>query len=224
MNFKWPLLKTIILRTLTAAALLSYLALLAHITPASAQVVGASLSGSVRDETGAGLPGTTVVIQNRETGAERKLVSDDNGRYSAPSISVGRYQVSATKTGFNSQVKTGIELVVGQSSTVDFVLPVGDLKQTVTVEEAPSPVNLSTQETSGLVGERQVRELPLNGRSYDELMTLNAAVVNYTSQRSGGNGTSNSSVGNMFAVSGRRPQENFVSVEWNRIHRCFLDQ
>jgi hypothetical protein len=56
---------------------------------------------------------------------------------------------------------------------------VGDLKQAVTVEETPSPVNLSTQQTSGLVGERQVRELLHNGRSYDELMTLNAAVVNY---------------------------------------------
>src|ERR1700678_468394 len=109
-------------RSLTVAALIMCA------VPASAQVVGASLSGSVRDESGAGLPGATVVVQNRETGAERKLVSDENGRYSAPSISVGRYQVSAMKTGFNSQLKTGIELVVGQSSTVDFVLTVGDLK------------------------------------------------------------------------------------------------
>jgi hypothetical protein len=76
------------------------------------------------------------------------------------------------------------------------------------VEESPTPVNLSTQQTSGLVGEREVKDLPLNGRSYDELMALNPAVVNYTAERSGGTGTSNSSVGNMFAVSGRRPQEN----------------
>jgi hypothetical protein len=61
---------------------------------------------------------------------------------------------------------------------------------------------------SGLVGERQIKELPLNGRSYDQLMTLNPGVVNYTSQRAGGIGTSNSVIGNMFAVSGRRPQEN----------------
>ncbi len=61
---------------------------------------------------------------------------------------------------------------------------------------------------SGLIDERQVKELPLNGRSYDELLTLNPATVNYTGQRSGGIGSSNSSVGNMFAVSGRRPQDN----------------
>ena len=69
-------------------------------------------------------------------------------------------------------------------------------------------MNTTTQSTSGLIEERQVKELPLNGRSYDELLTLNPATVNYTGQRSGGIGTSNSSVGNMFAVSGRRPQDN----------------
>ena len=78
----------------------------------------------------------------------------------------------------------------------------------VTVEEATSPVNLSTQQISGLVSERQVKDLPLNGRSYDQLVTLNPGIVNYTAERSGGVGTSNSSVGNMFAISGRRPQEN----------------
>ena len=91
---------------------------------------------------------------------------------------------------------------------VDLTLPVGELKQTLTVEAAPSPVNLSTQQISGLVSERQVKELPLNGRSYDQLVTLSPGIVNYTTERSGGIGTSSSSVGNMFAVSGRRPQEN----------------
>jgi hypothetical protein len=172
------------------------------------QVVGGSISGTVKDDSGAGLPGAVVIIKNLETGAERKLVSDDGGRYAAPSISIGSYQVSAEKTGFSSQVKTGIDLVVGQRTVVDLTLPVGELKQILTVEEAPSPVSVSTQQTSGLVNERQVKDLPLNGRSYDELMTLNPAIVNYTSERTGGVGTSSSSVGNMFAVSGRRPQEN----------------
>ena len=172
------------------------------------QVVGASISGTVRDGSGASLPGAAISVRNNETGAERKLVSDDHGRYSAPSIAVGRYQVSASKEGFASQTKTGIDLVVGQTVEVDLQLPVGDLKQMVTVEEAPNPVSVSTQQTSGLVSERQVKDLPLNGRSYDQLMALNPGIVNYTAERSGGVGTSNSSVGSMFAVSGRRPQEN----------------
>src|SRR6202000_2024614 len=78
----------------------------------------------------------------------------------------------------------------------------------VKVVDHPAIVNLTTQQTSGLVDERQVKELPLNGRSYDQLITLNPATVNYTAQRSGSVGTSNSSVGSMFAVSGRRPQDN----------------
>src|SRR5262249_11275 len=78
----------------------------------------------------------------------------------------------------------------------------------VTVVETPNAVNLSTDQISGLVGEREVKELPLNGRSYDGLMALNPGIVNYSSQRSGGVGSSNSAVGNMFAGSGRRPQEN----------------
>jgi hypothetical protein len=172
------------------------------------QVVGASISGTVKDASGAGLPESVVFIKNLETGAERRLVSDEAGRYAAPSVPVGPYRVSAEKDGFSSEVKTGINLVVGQRTVVDLTLPVGELKQIMTVEEAPSTVSVSTQQTSGLVNERQIKALPLNGRSYDGLMTLNPAVVNYTSERSGGIGTSNSALGNMFAISGRRPQEN----------------
>src|SRR5438067_2565668 len=176
--------------------------------PLWAQVVGASLFGTVRDESGSPIPEVTVIVRNLETGGERKLLTDEAGRYAAPSISVGKYEVRAEKRGFSAQVKTDIDLVVGQNTTVDFVLAVGQLRQVVTVE-APSPtVDLSTQDTSGLVNERQVKQLPLNGRSYDGLLTLNPGVVNYTSERSGGVGTSSSALGNMFAVGGRRPQEN----------------
>src|SRR5690242_14351918 len=76
------------------------------------QVVGAALSGAVKDDTGGALPGATVSVRNLETGAERKLRTDSSGRYSAPSIAAGKYEVSAEKEGFNSQVKTGTELAV----------------------------------------------------------------------------------------------------------------
>ena len=175
---------------------------------AYSQVVGGALSGAVRDVVGGSISGAAVTIRNLETGAERKLITDSNGHFAAPSIAVGPYEITAARDGFDSQTKNGINLVIGQTQSVDFTLSVGQLRQVVTVEERAAPVTLSTQQTSGLVNERQVKELPLNGRSFDGLMTLNPAVVNYTSQRSGGAGTSNSSVGNMFAVSGHRPQEN----------------
>lgn len=168
----------------------------------------ASISGVVSDSSGLALPAATVTIKSVETGSVRTLITDEAGRYSAPGLGVGQYQVTAAKEGFTQSQKTGITLVVGQENAVNLTLNVGEISQTVTVEASAAPVNLSTEQISGLVGERQVKDLPLNGRSYDGLMTLNPGIVNYSSQRSGGIGTSNSAVGNMFAVSGRRPQEN----------------
>jgi Carboxypeptidase regulatory-like domain len=173
-----------------------------------AQVVGGSIGGVVTDVSGAAIRGAHVVIRNTETGTERTLITDSEGRYSAPSLAVGRYDVDVTSTSFSSQKRSGVVLTVGQSSQVDIALSIGAVTQNVVVDAAPPTINLSTQQTSGLVDERQVKQLPLNGRSYDQLITLNPATVNYTGQRSGGVGTSNSSVGNMFSVSGRRPQDN----------------
>lgn len=178
------------------------------LSAAFGQVVGGSIDGTVRDVSGAVLPGARVDVTNVETGANRRLMTDGAGRYSAVSISIGKYEVSASKSGFQPQAKTGILLTAGQNTTVDLSLAPGDLKQSMVVEELPAAVELSTSENAGLVSERQVKELPLNGRSYDQLMTLNAGVVNYTSERSGGVGTAQSAVGNMFSVAGRRPQEN----------------
>jgi hypothetical protein len=166
------------------------------------------LFGIVKDQTGASLPAAVVTIRNVENGAVRKLATDPAGRYAAVSLAIGHYEVRAEKAGFAPQTKTGIYLVVGQEAAVDLTLEVGELSQQVDVVETLSAVNLSTSSTSGLVGEREVKDLPLNGRSYDGLLSLNPGTVNYTSERSGGIGTSNSAVGSMFAVSGRRPQEN----------------
>jgi hypothetical protein len=190
-----------------AAVLAGLLAFFLALT-AEAQVVGGTLSGTITDSTGAAVRDAKVVVHNDETGNERRLVTGADGRYAAPSIPVGTYTVSAEAPGFTVQRRTAIPLTVGESSQIDLRLGVDAVEQQVTVVDAPAVVNLSTQQTSGLVDERQIKQLPLNGRSYDQLLTLNPATVNYTGQRSGSIGTSNSSVGNMFAVSGRRPQDN----------------
>ncbi|HZY62932.1 MAG TPA: carboxypeptidase-like regulatory domain-containing protein [Edaphobacter sp.] len=175
---------------------------------AYAQIVGGTLSGSVTDSTGAALANAQVLIHNDETGNERHLTTAADGRYSAPSVPVGSYTITAELPGFSAAKRAGITLTVGQSIQVDLALSLDSVAQQVDVQAAPSVVNTSTQQTSGLVDERQIKELPLNGRSYDQLITLNPGVVNYTEQRSGTVGTSNSSVGNMFSISGRRPQDN----------------
>ncbi len=167
-----------------------------------------SLNGAVFDPTGVGVPGAVVKIKNLETGTQREIETDSDGRYHAFSLAVGLYELAADKPGFRTERRTGISLVVGQHAEIDLHLQVGDVRQTIEVSSAPLVVTVSTEEMSGLVGERQIKDLPLNGRSYDQLLTLNPGIVNYTSQRAGGIGTSNSVVGNMFSVSGHRPQEN----------------
>jgi Carboxypeptidase regulatory-like domain len=177
-------------------------------TTAYAQIVGGTISGIVLDSSGAALAGATVTVRQVETGATRTLTTNGDGRFYAPSVPVGDYLVSIAHDGFEPDRQSGISLAIGQSLQLNFVLGVEKVQQQIVVDAAQSSVNTTTQQTAGLINEREVKELPLNGRSFDGLLTLNPATVNYTNQRSGGIGTSNSSVGNMFAVSGRRPQDN----------------
>lgn len=173
-----------------------------------AQLVGGTISGTVLDASGAALDQTKVLLRNEETGTQRDLLTDANGRFSAPSIPVGTYSLTVERDGFAPLKRTGISLTVGQSIDLHLTLNVGQVEQAVTVVDSPATVDTSTLQTQGLVDERQVKELPLNGRSFDQLLQLNPASVSYTTQRSGSVGTSNSSVGNMFSISGRRPQDN----------------
>jgi hypothetical protein len=194
-----------LLRKLQIALLALFVGL---VSPAVGQIVGGTISGAVRDKTGAAVPEAIVTVRQIETGASRQLTTDAEGRFYAPSVPVGNFVVTVSHEGFQTDQRSGITLAIGQSLQVNFDLGIEKVEQEVVVDAQPDSVNTTTQQTSGLIDERQVKELPLNGRSYDGLLTLNPATVNYTNQRSGGVGTSNSSVGNMFAVSGRRPQDN----------------
>jgi len=167
----------------------------------------ASISGLATDAAAGAIPQATVRIINTEKGTVRTVLTDDAGRYEAPLLAVGEYEVSAEKAGF-STARRSISLVLGQHANVDLTLSLAGIHQEILVESAAFAPGVNTADVSGLVNERQVKDLPLNGRSYDQLLTLNPGVINYTSQRAGGIGTSNSVVGNMFSVSGRRPQEN----------------
>ncbi len=191
--------------TLVSSLLLLFLAAV----PFTARAQGeASITGVVADTTGAVIVGANIKVKNVENGTVRAIASDSSGRYDAASLPVGKYEVSAEHSGFRTEVKTGIALAIGQRVEVNLLLDVGSTQQSISVEETAMQLAVTTADFSGLVGESQVKDLPLNGRSYDQLLTLNPGVVNYTSQRAGGIGTSNSVVGNMFSASGRRPQEN----------------
>src|SRR5579883_1248314 len=170
--------------------------------------VSANLSGRVADPSGATMAGASITATNLDTGISRAAQTNQAGEYRFFELPVGRYEVRAAKDGFAEQVRKGILLVVGQDATADLTLQVGQVKQQVTVDENVPVVDVTAQDISGLVAEQQVKELPLNGRSYDLLLTLNPGIVNFTSQKTGGIGVSNSTTGNNFAVSGNRPQQN----------------
>ncbi len=192
----------VVARSLRLAAFTLLAPLVLH-----AQVVGGSISGTVSDPSGALIPNAHVVIRNEDTGTQRTLVTGATGNFTAPSLPVGSYTIAVEASGFAHFARKGVTLTVGQSLSLNLALAVSGA-ETVDVQSTPQTVNTSTEQVSGLVDSRQVKELPLNGRSYDQLLSLNPGTVNSTNQRSGGTGTSNSSVGNMFSISGRRPQDN----------------
>ena len=119
----------------------------------------------------------------------------------ARALPVGRLEVKAEKQGFKAAIRTGINLDVGQDAVVDLRLEVGEFVQQVTVSEDVPVVNTTTSSVSGVVGEREVKDLPLNGRSFDNLITLNPGAINYSSMKSANTSTSD---GNTFTVAGRR--------------------
>jgi hypothetical protein len=176
--------------------------------PSARAQVSASIKGIVTDPSGAPVPAATVTTKNTETGAARSAITDDAGRYQFVWLPVGQYEVAVTKPGFQEAVRSGIRLVVGEEASVDLKLQVRAVQAEVKVTEDAPIVSTTTRDISGLVGELQVKDLPLNGRSYDLLLPLNPGVVNFTWMKTGGTGISNSTTGNNFAVSGNRPQQN----------------
>lgn len=167
-----------------------------------------SLTGQVTDSSGAAVVGADVSVRNVGTASDRVTSTDASGRYQVLALPVGDYEITVAKSGFASALRKGIHLAVGEVGTANLALRVGGVQQAVTVNADASPLNLANSDISGLVGEQQVKDLPLNGRSFDELLTLNPGIVNFTTEKTGGIGVSNSTVGNNFSVSGNRPQQN----------------
>jgi len=166
------------------------------------------VSGTVADSSGAVLSAAAVTAKNVDTGAVRNAVTNGEGLYQLFSLPPGEYEIRARKPGFKEEIRSGVHLSVGQKADVDLSLGVGEISQQVTVNADAPVVNVATTDISGLVGGQQIRDLPLNGRSFDELLTLNPGVVNFTWEKFGGAGVSNSTAGNNFVVSGNRPQQN----------------
>jgi hypothetical protein len=173
---------------------------------------GSSISGKLVDGTGASISGATVTVKSVETGAARDVMTGEDGSFLVLALPVGQYEVHVQKNGFKEAVRTGVNLAVGQQAVVNVQMQVGEFAQTVTISGEAQLINTTTDPVSGLVGEREVKDLPLNGRSFDNLVTLNPGAINYTAMKSPNTTTSD---GNGFSVAGRRPGDNLFL--WNGI-------
>jgi len=141
------------------------------------QTVGSSLQGVVRDPSGAVVPLASVEVRNVRTGDVKSLLSDGEGRYREPLLSPGEYEIQATAPGFQTLIRKGITLTVGQDAVVDLGLQLGQTSGVVSVTADAARINLTSGALSGLVEQRQMRELPLNGRSFQQLALLQPGVA-----------------------------------------------
>ncbi|MBI4461068.1 MAG: carboxypeptidase regulatory-like domain-containing protein, partial [Acidobacteria bacterium] len=182
-----------------------------------AQVTTGIISGTVKDSTGAVLPGAKVVVLNDETGFSRTIETNAAGRYSALSLSPGNYRVAGTLEGFQTVVRSGIRLTVGQEAVVDLSLAVGAVTQTVEVTGEAPLVESTTASLGSLVDARAIRALPLNGRSYDQLALLQPGVILTSPGPTGGTPLSFGS-GKRFSVGGQRPVSNSFLLDGTNIN------
>ena len=168
---------------------------------AHAQAVAGNISGTVTDASGAAIVGAQVVVTNTGTGVALTTTSNDQGRYNAPDLIVGTYQVQASKSGFQTVVQANITLTVGSQLVVNLSLPVGRVQETVTVETAVSQVETQSTAISSLVDQTQMTELPLNGRNFEQLLTLATGIT-----PTGGGTTTLYGTGPGFSIAGSRTE------------------
>jgi outer membrane receptor protein involved in Fe transport len=176
-------------------------------TPVYAQVAGATLSGTVTDASGAAVPNAKVSIKNSATGVVRDITTDSAGFYSVPNLLPGVYDITVGAAGFSSSVQTGLTLSVGASKALNVALQVGQVSEKVEVTASAPSVELTSSAISGEVDSTTERELPLNGRDWTQLATLQPGVTGVRVEN-GASNRGNRGYGTLLTISGHQPYEN----------------
>src|SRR5215813_4156121 len=175
-----------------------------------AQVAGGSISGTVTDASGAVVPNAQVTVLNTATGVMRTLVTNDSGFYNAPNLLPGPYQVKTSASGFATMVER-LELTVGAEAVVNVQLKAGEVTEAVQIGGDVSAIEQASSTLSAAVQGKTIRELPLNGRDWAQLATLEPGVHTIDTQNLntlGNAGRVNRGWGTNITVAGARPQQN----------------
>lgn len=176
----------------------------------------ATLQGTVTDPTGAVIPNARIHITSLSTGVSRDAVSNNSGIYSAPDLSPGRYEVSTSAEGFTKRVQTDVVLTVGAMRDLDIPLQLSAAQTTITVNTSSNQVNTVDTSMQGVVDGKQTRDLPLNGRDWTTLATLDTGVSQILTQYPGAaTATTRLSrgLGAQLTIGGNRPQQNSYRLD-----------
>jgi hypothetical protein len=168
-----------------------------------------TLAGDIKDASGGTIAGAKVSARNLETGLTLSTTSGDEGRFIFPGLPVGAYEIRADFSGFKHYVYDRINLTVNETAVLNIVMEVTSLDSEVTVSADAALVNTRTQELSYLVGERSIRELPLNGRNYTDLALLQPGVISYPN-RDGGSVVAH---GLGTSINGQDPRSNVYLLD-----------
>jgi len=183
-------------------------------TLAYGQNTAGTILGAVSDESGARLPGVTVTITHLDTGIVRSVTTDEGGRYRAPGLGLGNYEVKAELTGFRTAVRMGIQLTVSAEVVVNLTLSVGVVSEQVNVTGEAPLVEITSATLSGLVDDKKIRDLPLNGRSFEQLAFLQPGVTPYFRGRR----ETDQGEGVKMSVSGSRVDSNSFLLDGTNIN------
>ena len=183
---------------------------------AHAQSGSATLQGAVTDPSGAAVANAQIRITAQLTGVTRDVVTNNDGFYSAPNLSAANYRVTTTAPGFGTNVLNDVVLTVGVVRNLDIVMAVASAETTVTVESSSNQVNSADTSIEGVIDGKQTRDLPLNGRDWTTLATLNPGVSQILTQYPGAaTATTRLSrgLGAQMTIGGNRPQANSYRLD-----------
>jgi len=185
--------------------------------PVRAQNVAASIQGRVTDSSGEAIQGARVTVRNTGTGDTREMITDASGRYHAPLLPPGEYEVKVALAGFQTVEHRGIRLTLGQDAVADVSLEIGKMTEELVVAGDVSRVNLTSGAVTGLVGEKEIRDLPLNGRSFQQLALLQPGVQAALA-------AGNDVVGGRapkISINGARPEQNNFLLDGTDINNVY---
>lgn len=186
------------------------------VLPAKSQVVGASISGTVTDTSGALIAHAHIKVTSVQTGVVRDAIADGSGFYNLPNLSAGTYNIEASAPGFQTLTQAGVLLTVGSQQVINMKMQIGRVSQHVEVQSQVAPtIDLSTSSVGNDVNSVTIRELPLNGRDWTQLATLEPSVSSMSSlqQAPASNGRGNRGYGTQMTISGGRPTQNSYRID-----------